>query len=80
MMVKKKFKIEGMHCTSCAMSVDMDLEELEGVKVVKTSYANEVAEVEYDSEKVSLNLILETIKKSGYSAVPLDSWRPDTSY
>ena len=30
--VKKKLKIEGMHCSSCAMSIDMDLEDLKGIK------------------------------------------------
>lgn len=68
-MIKKKFKIIGMHCTSCAMTIDMDLEDLPGVKSAKTSYARAEVEVEFDSEKVKDDLILETIKKSGYSAI-----------
>ncbi|MDD2822883.1 MAG: heavy-metal-associated domain-containing protein [Candidatus Daviesbacteria bacterium] len=67
-MIKKKFKIEGMHCTSCAMSIDMDLEDLEGVVNCKTSYAKGETECEFDSNKVSEEKILETIKKSGYNA------------
>lgn len=38
-MTKIKLKIDGMHCTSCAMTIDMDLENLEGVKQSQTSYA-----------------------------------------
>lgn len=71
--MKKKFKIEGMHCSSCAMVIDMDLEDLEGVKESKTSYAKAETEVEYDSEKVTEEKIQETIKKSGYNASVIDS-------
>ncbi|MCR4305454.1 MAG: cation transporter [Candidatus Daviesbacteria bacterium] len=66
--MKKKFKITGMHCSSCAMTIDMDLEDLEGVKKSQTSYAKAETEVEFDQDKISDNLILETIKKSGYTA------------
>ena len=52
--VKKKLKIEGMHCTSCAMNIDFDLEDLEGVKIAKTSYAKEMCEVEFDPVKIKL--------------------------
>lgn len=69
--VKKKFKIEGMHCSSCALTIDMDLEDLDGVKSSKTSYAK--AETEVDSDEVADQVIIESIKKSGYTAVPLDS-------
>ena len=72
-LVKKKFKIDGMHCSSCAMSIDMDLEDMEGVKSAKTSYAKQETEVEYDEEKVGLEEILQTIQKSGYTAEPLDN-------
>ena len=67
-MVKKKLKIEGMHCSSCAMTIDFDLEDLEGVKSAKTSYAAQVTEVEFDPGKVDDQEILETIKKTGYTA------------
>ena len=67
--MKKKFKILDMHCSSCALTIDMDLEDLEGVKKSQTSYAREELEVEFDPEKVSDELILQTIKKSGYKAV-----------
>lgn len=65
--VKKKLKIEGMHCTSCAMSIDFDLEDL-GVKRAKTSYAKQETEVEFDEEKITLQNIIDQIKKTGYKA------------
>ncbi len=66
--VKKKLKIEGMHCSSCAMSIDFDLEDLEGVKKAQTNYAKQETEVEFDQEKISLRQIIEQIKKTGYKA------------
>lgn len=67
--MKKKFKILDMHCSSCALTIDMDLEELDGVKSAKTSYAKAELEIEFDPEKLSEEKILETIQKSGYKAV-----------
>ncbi|MBI4067035.1 heavy-metal-associated domain-containing protein [Candidatus Gottesmanbacteria bacterium] len=70
-MIKKKFKITGMHCSSCAMSIDMDLEDLEGIEKAQTSYAKEETEVEYDMNKVNEQKIADTIKQTGYVAVPV---------
>jgi len=67
-MQKKKFKIEGMHCTSCAMSIDGELEDMDGVKCASTSYAKQETEVEYDEKKLSEKKIVEIIEKAGYSA------------
>jgi copper chaperone CopZ len=63
-----KFNIEGMHCTSCAMNIDFDLEDLDGVKASKTSYAKQETEVEFDEGKLDEKVIVETIKKTGYQA------------
>ncbi len=66
--IKKKLKIEGMHCSSCAMNIDFDLEDLYGVKSVKTSYTKQECEVEFDEEKVNEQIIIQTIQKTGYQA------------
>ena len=62
-----------MHCTSCAMNIDFDLEDIEGIKSAKTSYAKQECEIEFESDKVIDEIIVETIKKTGYSAVPLET-------
>lgn len=67
-MIKRKFKIIGMHCSSCAITIDMDLEDLEGVEQAKTSYAKQITEVEFDPEKASEELVVQIIQKSGYEA------------
>ena len=68
-MKKVKLKIEGMHCTSCAMNIDGDLEDMSvGIKFARTSYAKSETLVEFDEAKVNLDDIINTIKKTGYKA------------
>ena len=71
-MTKIKLKIDGMYCTACAMNIDFDLEDLEGIKIAKTSYAKQECEIEFDEEKVNTEVILETIQKTGYRVLPSD--------
>ncbi|KKR51345.1 MAG: Copper/silver-translocating P-type ATPase [Candidatus Curtissbacteria bacterium GW2011_GWA1_40_16] len=66
--VKKKLKISGMHCTSCAMKIDMDLEDLEGIKEARTSFAKQESEVEFDQDKLDIQNVIAVIEKTGYSA------------
>jgi len=66
-MKKVKLKINGMHCTSCALNIDFDLEDL-GVKSAKTNYAKQETEVEFDEEQIKLPEIVEQIIKTGYQA------------
>ena len=67
-MTKNKFKIVGMHCASCAMNIDGELEDTEGVKQSNTNYAKQVTEVEYDEKKIDEKKVIEIIKSVGYSA------------
>lgn len=69
-MADKKLKLEiiGMHCTSCSMNIDFDLEDLDGVKTAKTSYAKQKCEVEFDDSKITTEEIFEQVKKTGYTA------------
>ena len=68
-MIKKKLKIQGMYCSSCAMNIDFDLEDLEGIKSAKTSYAKQECEIEFDEEKINDQKIIQTIKETGYTVV-----------
>lgn len=65
---KLKLKIDGMHCSSCAMLIDGDLEDLQGVVSAKTSYHKQECEVDLDLKKVKTSEIIETIRKTGYQA------------
>ncbi len=59
-------KIIGMHCTSCAINIDLELEELNGVGESVTSYAKMVTKVSYDSNIVKLEKIVEVLNLLKY--------------
>ena len=57
-----------MHCTSCCLNIDGDLEDnVKGVRSAKTNYARQECEVEFE-EKVEIEQIISQIKKTGYCA------------
>ncbi len=68
-MIKKQFRVQGMHCVGCAMTVDGALEDLAGVKSASTSYAKQVVEVVYDETKVTEKKLIEAVQKAGYTAL-----------
>ncbi len=69
-MDKIVFKITGMHCSACAMDIDGELEDTEGVRESKTNYAKAQTEVNFDSGKITQEKISAIIEKIGYKAVP----------
>jgi P-type Cu+ transporter len=64
--MKKTYKIEGMHCNSCATSVELALEDKEGVRKVEVDFASEKAEVDFDENEISDKEIKAEITKLGY--------------
>lgn len=67
-MTKKiQLKIEGMHCTSCAMDIDFTLEDIEGVKRAKTNFAKQITEVEME-ESLEVEKLRNAIQEVGYTA------------
>ena len=75
-MIKKKLKIEGMHCSSCAMNIDFDLEDLAGVVSAKTSYARQETEVKFEEDRLKTEIIIQTIQKTGYQAKLQEKSKP----
>lgn len=65
--IKKKYKVEGMHCASCAMLIEGELEDI-GVSA-KCSYAAQLLEVEIEPTQVSEDTIKEAVHKAGYKLV-----------
>lgn len=62
------FKIDGMHCTSCSMNIDGELEETEGVITSETSYAKAKTSITFDNKKVKLDKLKAVIEELGYRA------------
>jgi copper chaperone CopZ len=61
------FKIQGMHCTSCALNIDGALEDTPGIISASTSYAKSNINIVYDEKKVSTEQIVKIIADLGYS-------------
>ena len=63
--MKITLTIKGMHCKSCEMLIADALKEI-GV-ASKIDHKTGKAEITYDENKTSLELIKATIKKEGYT-------------
>lgn len=61
-------KIDGMHCVSCSLNIDGELEDTKGVQEAYTNYAKQQTEVTFDEQKLSEKEIADIIKKLGYTA------------
>ena len=68
MLTKQIFRILDMHCTSCAMSIDGELENTDGIRESTTNFAKGTTEISFENEKIDALKIIETIKKAGYLA------------
>ena len=70
-MVKKKttIGISGMHCVSCAQSIEKALKGQSGVINANVNFATEKATVDYDEAKVNLDQLGKTIRATGYTPV-----------
>jgi copper chaperone CopZ len=69
-MVKKNYRVEGMHCSNCAMNIEGIEDDLPGIKQVAASYQKGRMLVEFDETKVSEVQILAALEKRGYQAFP----------
>ncbi len=67
-MKKILLKITNMHCVSCAMNIDGELEDTLGVAESNTNYAKSQTEVIFDPIKISEKKIISLIKNFGYTA------------
>jgi copper chaperone len=68
--VKHTFVVSGMHCNSCAISIDWELEDVEGVACARTNYPKGRTEVTFDPSRVSPQDILDVITRAGFTAAP----------
>ena len=62
-------QIGGMTCVRCAGAVEHALGALDGIEAVSVSYANERAEVTYDTAKTDRKRMEKAVKAAGYTVV-----------
>ena len=61
-------KIKGMSCGHCVKTVTKTLEGLKGVKKASVHLKEELAEVTYNPDKVSVDDLTAAVKDAGYEA------------
>jgi copper chaperone CopZ len=61
-------RTSGMHCGSCKMLVEMDVNDLAGVTKADADLAAGVTHVEFDPGQVSVEQIVAAIREAGYDA------------
>jgi copper chaperone CopZ len=62
-------KLSGLHCTSCSLNIDSELENLPGVTSVSTSYARQETRVTYDPSVVAPAQFIQVIESLGYQVL-----------
>jgi len=65
---KKTIQIGGMHCASCAQTIEGALKKAPGIKEASVNLATEKAYVTYDSNITNENEVIATINSTGYEA------------
>lgn len=66
---KVEFLVEGMHCGSCTIGIQMALSTKEGVIKSSVDYNSKKASVEFDPNKISLDDLKKPIEDMGYKVV-----------
>ena len=74
---KATLDIAGMHCASCAMSVEGALKKVEGVSKAAVNFATEKAYVEYNPSALSVHDLERVVEDVGYSVIKQKAVRGD---
>ena len=63
------FKIRGMHCASCAATIEKTFKKIDGVASAEANYGTESVKVDFDSAKVTALDLSKKIKPFGYELI-----------
>jgi copper chaperone len=63
-----RIKTTGMHCQSCSMLIEMNLDDVEGVESARADFRDGVTEVVYDPGKTGPAELVAAIQGAGYGA------------
>ena len=62
-------QILGMHCPACAQRIENTLSKLEGIIEAKVNFALKEVIVRFNLDRINIEKIKATIKRTGYEAV-----------
>lgn len=68
---KQQFKVSGMTCGNCALTIEKKLQGTAGVNRAAVNFANETVTVEFDPQIIDLTGIFAKVKDAGY--IPLQN-------
>ncbi len=66
---KAELKISGMHCATCAITIEESLAQIKNVSTVQVNFGTDTAHVEFDPTKVSLSEMEKAVKDAGYDVL-----------
>lgn len=70
-MKKESFPIQGMHCASCAATIEKALKKVPGVLNASVNFASEKVLVEYE-DAVTLRALIDAVADTGYKLIAED--------
>ncbi len=62
-------KLSSLHCSSCSLNIDSELEDLPGVISTSTSYAKQESVITYDSALADPSHFTPVIENLGYKVI-----------
>jgi len=68
---QQQFKVSGMTCGNCALTIEKKLKGTPGVSMAAVNYANETVTVEYDPRTINMSDIFAKVRDAGY--IPLET-------
>jgi copper chaperone CopZ len=63
-----RLETTGLHCQSCSMLVQMELEDVAGVVAAHSDFNTGMTEVEYDPAVASVDDLVAAVVRAGYGA------------
>ncbi|MCW0482437.1 heavy-metal-associated domain-containing protein [Gaoshiqia sediminis] len=67
--VELVYRVEGMTCDHCEMSIQKGVNELKGISTVEANHEDSTTRVVFDPTKTSEKEIVSAIEKRGYKVV-----------
>lgn len=67
--MKKQYKVAGMTCAACAISIESYLKSQEGIVDVSVNYPNQSVTIAYDENQISIDTIGKKVKDLGYTLI-----------
>src|SRR3989344_3287835 len=66
---KTTISISGMHCASCANTIEKSLRKAKGIVNANVNFASEKASIDYDINEINEDSLKKIIKKTGYKVI-----------